>query len=221
MRRFIVEVVVDAILLGIIILFLSLIEVAQPFPFGPDSRPIVELQGVGIVGFLIWAGILVLVNRFARPVLVALTGRLLFSTLGLFVVVINAFALWLTSVISPIKIGIADLAQPVLLWIIVAAALYTLLSTLCRRRPGAQSTGSHGRPKPRASGGSSSGSRRRVGTRSSRTSDSSRSTTRSTRRASTSRWRTRRSGASGAGSPGSCSATGRSSTTRAARPGSG
>ena len=130
MRRFIVEVVVDAILLGIIILFLSLIEVAQPFPFGPDSRPIVELQGVGIVGFLIWAGILVLVNRFARPVLVALTGRLLFSTLGLFVVVINAFALWLTSVISPVKIGIADLAQPVLLWIIVAAALYTLLSTL-------------------------------------------------------------------------------------------
>ena len=71
-----------------------------------------------------------LVNRFARPVLVALTGRLLFSTLGLFVVVINAFALWLTSVISPVKIGIANLAQPVLLWIIVAAALYTLLSTV-------------------------------------------------------------------------------------------
>jgi ubiquinone biosynthesis protein len=130
MRRFIVEVVIDAIILGIIILFLSLISVAQPFPFGPDDRPIVELQGVGIVGFLIWAGILVLVNRFARPVLVALTGRLLFSTLGLFVVVINAFALWLTSVISPVKIGIANLAQPVLLWIIVAAALYTLLSTV-------------------------------------------------------------------------------------------
>ena len=220
MRRFIVEVVVDAILLGIIILFLSLIEVAQPFPFGPDSRPIVELQGVGIVGFLIWAGILVLVNRFARPVLVALTGRLLFSTLGLFVVVINAFALWLTSVISPVKIGIADLAQPVLLWIIVAAALYTLLSTLSDASWG--SIDPISRPtEAGASGGSSSGCRRRVGTRSSRTSDSSRSTTRSTRRASTSRWRTRRSGASGAGSPGSCSATGRSSTTRAARPGSG
>jgi ubiquinone biosynthesis protein len=130
MRRFIVEVVIDAIILGVIILLLSLISVAQPFPFGPDDRPIVELQGVGLVGFLIWAGILVLVNRFARPVLVALTGRLLFSTLGLFVVVINAFALWLTSVISPVKIGIANLAQPVLLWIIVAAALYTLLSTL-------------------------------------------------------------------------------------------
>ena len=39
MRRFIVEVVIDAIILGIIILFLSLISVAQPFPFGPDRPP--------------------------------------------------------------------------------------------------------------------------------------------------------------------------------------
>ena len=30
----------------------------------------------GVVGYLSWAAILVLVNRFARPVLVALTGRL-------------------------------------------------------------------------------------------------------------------------------------------------
>ena len=57
------------------------------------SGPIVALRGAGLVGFLIWAAILVLVNRFARPVLVALTGRLLFSTMGLFVVVINAIAI--------------------------------------------------------------------------------------------------------------------------------
>jgi ubiquinone biosynthesis protein len=130
MRRFIVEVVIDAIILAAIILFLSIFQVAQPFPFGPSSASIVTLQGTGIVGFLSWAAILVLVNRFARPVLVALTGRLLFSTMGFFVVVINAIALWLTSVIAPIKIGIAALAQPVFLWIIVVAALYTALSTV-------------------------------------------------------------------------------------------
>jgi ubiquinone biosynthesis protein len=130
MRHFIVEVVIDAIILGFIIGLLSLIQVAQPFPFGPGAAPIVTLQGVGLIGFLSWAAILVLVNRFARPVLVALTGRLLFSTMGLFVVIINAIALWLTSVIAPIKIGIANLAQPVILWIVIAAALYTLLSTL-------------------------------------------------------------------------------------------
>ena len=167
MRRFIVEVVIDAILLGIIILFLSLIEVAQPFPFGPDSRPIVELQGAGIIGFLSWAAILVLVNRFARPVLVALTGRLLYSTLGVFVVVINAIALWLTSVIAPIRI--ATLASPVLLWIIVAAALYTLLSTLVVRDPRPQSAGPRRPTEAAGSGASSSDSRRPDGTRSSRT----------------------------------------------------
>ena len=128
MRRFIVEVVIDTVLLAVIVLFLGIISVAQPFPFGPGSAPIVALRGAGIVGFASWAAILVLVNRFARPVLVALFGRLLYSTLGLFVVVINALAIWLTSVIAPIKIG--TVADPVILWIIVAAALYTALSTV-------------------------------------------------------------------------------------------
>ena len=35
MRRFIVEVVLDALLLFVIVLFLGAISVAQPFPFGP------------------------------------------------------------------------------------------------------------------------------------------------------------------------------------------
>ena len=69
-----------------------------------------------------------LVNRFARPVLVAFTGRLLFSTMGFFVVIINAVALYLTAFLAPIKI--VDVAQPTLLWVIVVAALYTALSTV-------------------------------------------------------------------------------------------
>jgi ubiquinone biosynthesis protein len=128
MRRFIVEVVIDALILFFIIFVLSLLSVAQPFPFGTGSAPIIELRGAGIVGFFSWAAILILVNRFARPVLVALTGRLLFSTMGFFVVIINAIAIWITGVIAPIKIG--TVAQPVFLWVIVAAALYTGLSTV-------------------------------------------------------------------------------------------
>jgi ubiquinone biosynthesis protein len=128
MRRFIVEVVLDALLLLLIVLVLGFISVPQPFPFGTGSAPIVALRGAGLIGFLSWAAVLVLVNRFARPVLVALTGRLLFSTMGFFVVIINAIAIWLTSVIAPIKIGTP--AEPWILWIIVAAALYTALSTV-------------------------------------------------------------------------------------------
>ena len=128
MRRFIVEVVLDALILLVIVLVLGIFSVGQPFPFGPDSAPIIALRGAGIVGFASWAAILVLVNRFARPVLVALTGRLLFSTMGFFVVIINAIAIYITSFLAPIKI--ADVADPTLLWVIVAAALYTLLSTV-------------------------------------------------------------------------------------------
>ena len=128
MRRFIVEVVIDTVLLAVIVLFLGIVSVPQPFPFGTGSAQIVALRGAGIVGFASWAAVLVLINRFARPVLVALTGRLLFSTMGLFVVIINAIAIWLTSVIAPIKIGVV--AEPAYLWIIVAAALYTALSTV-------------------------------------------------------------------------------------------
>ena len=75
MRRFLVEAVVDAIIALAVILVLSLISVGQPFPFGTSSAPILALRGAGVVGFVTWAAILVLVNRFARPVLVALTGR--------------------------------------------------------------------------------------------------------------------------------------------------
>jgi ubiquinone biosynthesis protein len=128
MRRFIVEVLLDALILLVIILLLGVISVSQPFPFGPQSAPIVALRGAGIVGFLSWAAILVLVNRFARPVLVAFTGRLLFSTMGFFVVIINAIAIYITSFLAPIKI--ATVAEPAILWIVVGAALYTALSTV-------------------------------------------------------------------------------------------
>src|SRR4029453_2778868 len=87
-----------------------------------------EVRGSCIFGFLSWAAVLVLVNRFARPVLVALTGRLLFSTMGFFVVIINALAFYITAFLAPIKV--VDVAQPMLLWVIVGAALYTALSTV-------------------------------------------------------------------------------------------
>ena len=174
MRRFLVEAVVDAVIALGIILLLSLISVAQPFPFGTSSAPILALRGAGVVGFITWAAVLVLVNRFARPVIVALTGRVLLRTMGAFLVIINALALWITSLIAPIKI--ATVAEPFSLWLVVAAALYTS----CRRSsmPSSGSTARRSRRRASArSGGSSSRCRPRAGTCSSRTSASSRSTT--------------------------------------------
>ena len=77
MRRYVVEAVVDAAILAVIIILLSLFHVPQPFPFGQGSAPILSFGGTVILGFLVAGGILVVAEHVVRPVIVAFTGRLL------------------------------------------------------------------------------------------------------------------------------------------------
>src|SRR6478752_7151792 len=127
MRRFVVEAVVDAVVLAVIIVLLSLFHVPQPFPFGADEAPILQFGGVGFFGFLLAGAILVVSEHVVRPIVIAFTGRLLLSTLGLFVVIVNAIVLWAASLIAP---DIGKIAQPAILWALVFAALYSALSTV-------------------------------------------------------------------------------------------
>jgi ubiquinone biosynthesis protein len=127
LRRFIVEVLAAAAVLLAIILLLGIPTIAQPFPFGPDRAPIVHLRGVGPLHFLLAAAILVVTERVIRPLVVAFTGRVILSTMGLFLIVANAIVLWAASILAP---DIAVIAQPQLLWLFVFAALYTLLTSL-------------------------------------------------------------------------------------------
>ena len=108
MRRFIAEALVDAASLVAIFFVLSLISVPQPFPFGADRAPILELTS-GLAGVLVAAAFLVLAERFVRPVIIAFTGRLLLSTFGLFMVVVNALMIWVASLVAP---DIARAAHP-------------------------------------------------------------------------------------------------------------
>jgi ubiquinone biosynthesis protein len=125
MRRFIVEVVVKALIILAILLVSSIFTVPQPFPFGSGSARIVELRGAGVVAFLLAAAILVAAERFIRPVIVAFTGRLLLSTMGLFLVVVNFIVIWLVALVAP---DLGSVATPVGLWLFVFAAVYTVLS---------------------------------------------------------------------------------------------
>jgi ubiquinone biosynthesis protein len=126
MRRFVVEAVVDAAILLVIILVMGVFSVAQPFPFGPNTAPIVKLRGAGVLAFLVAGAVLVLTMRFVRPIIVAFTGRLLLSTMGLFLVIVNAIVIWIASLITP---DLTVVAQPTVLWLLAFAALYTLLAT--------------------------------------------------------------------------------------------
>ena len=100
MRRFVVEALVDAASLVVIFFVLSLIPVPSRSRSAPTARPIVELTS-GPLGVLVAAAILVLAERFVRPVIIAFTGRLLLSTFGLFMVIVNAVVIWVASLVAP------------------------------------------------------------------------------------------------------------------------
>lgn len=127
LRRFVLEVAIDSALLSVIVLVLGVFHVPQPFPFGETRAPILGFQDIDLWEVAWFAGALVLVNRFARPVIVALLGRVILRTLGLFVVVINAVTIYLATLISPTFVAVAD---PFWLWLIVAATLFTALSAV-------------------------------------------------------------------------------------------
>jgi putative membrane protein len=62
--------------------------------------PGIEISGNGIVVALAVAFILGLLNAIVRPILILLSCGCIVATLGLFMLVINAFTLWLAGVIS-------------------------------------------------------------------------------------------------------------------------
>jgi ubiquinone biosynthesis protein len=126
-RRFVVEVVLDAAVAFVVLGLLSLLTVPQPFPFGAERSPIFTATGAGVLGFLAIGVAVGLVDRFVRPVLVALTGRWVLSTMGVALFGINAVSLWIATLIVP---EIAVAAHPRLLWFLVAAALFTVGTSL-------------------------------------------------------------------------------------------
>ncbi len=62
--------------------------------------PGITVDGGGWIVYAVMAVILGLVNAMVRPLLKLLTCPLVLLTLGLFVLVINGFTLWLASVIA-------------------------------------------------------------------------------------------------------------------------
>ncbi len=125
-RLFVLRVIIDTGLVAFLLWLLSLFKVAAPFPFGSGEAPIVtvtyeSLWAVVVTGFLV-----ALFESFVKPVIVALTGRLLLWSAGIFIIVVNGILLWLVGRFTPLYLTVAD---PVALWILVAATLYTITSS--------------------------------------------------------------------------------------------
>jgi len=106
MPYFIIRVVVNALALALSLTIFPWIDIR---PMG--NEPLAATYVV--LGLLLG-----LINAFIRPVVLFLTARLVVTTMGLFVIVINAFVFWLLSVLLP---NVFDVRPPEILWIIVGS----------------------------------------------------------------------------------------------------
>ncbi len=126
-RLFVLRVVIDTILVAFLLWFLSLFQVNSPFPFGTTTVPIITITSKSLLAVVVTGLLVALFESFVKPIIVALTGRLLIWSAGLFIVVVNALVLWLVGRFSPLTL---DVAEPTLLWLLLLAALYTILSSV-------------------------------------------------------------------------------------------
>jgi ubiquinone biosynthesis protein len=123
MRRFIVQVAIDSFALFVVIIVLSRIAVAQPFPFGGErEQPILSFQRstYELLELIVTGASLTVSYSVLRPVVIVLTGRLLLWSLGTFQVVVIAIVLAVVGWISPLNL---QLASPAWLWILLAAVI--------------------------------------------------------------------------------------------------
>jgi len=130
LRRFIVQVVIDSLVILVTFWFLSRLQVAQPFPFGSTTpAPIIHVDwsSWALVELVITGASLTVLYALMRPLLVLLTGRLLIWTLGAFQIVVVAIVLSVATWLSPITLQVAD---PAWLWILLAALIVGSLRML-------------------------------------------------------------------------------------------
>jgi len=97
--------------------------------------PGIAVQGNGWTVYAVMAVILALVNAIVRPVLKLLTCPLILLTLGIFVLVINGFTLWLASRIGQSWFGVGytvDSFGAAFLGGLIVSVVSVILSALIR-----------------------------------------------------------------------------------------
>ncbi len=128
MRRFIAQVVVNALTILLVLFLFSLVNVDYTDPF-TDLRftgPALALGANPVLTLVFMALFVALVGAFVRPILLVLTGRLLLRSMGLVLIVVNVFLVWLAGSLAP---GEFVVAQPTWFWGTLIALVFTLLAS--------------------------------------------------------------------------------------------
>jgi ubiquinone biosynthesis protein len=128
MRRFIAQVVVNALTILLVLFLFSLINVdyTDPFTGLHFTGPALALGTNPALTLLFMAVFVALVGAFVRPIILVLTGRLLLRSMGLILIVVNVALVAVAGWLAP---GEFVVAQPTWFWGTLIALVFTLLAS--------------------------------------------------------------------------------------------
>ena len=128
MRRFIAQVIVNTLTILIVLFFFSLINVdyTDPLTGARFTGPALALGANPVLTLLFMAFFVALVGAFVRPIILVLTGRLLLRSMGLILIVVNVFLVFVAGWLAP---GDFVVAQPTWIWGPLIALVFTLLAS--------------------------------------------------------------------------------------------
>jgi ubiquinone biosynthesis protein len=132
-RQFIVKWISDTISLMLVILLVPMVDMAYTFPLAPLYRLVgwttYESQPVWfhrLFLFAILGLVYALIDKYVKPVLIVITGRLILVSMGIWLVVLNILLFWLLLWLAPLEFHIW---QPTWLWITFAGVLFTAVES--------------------------------------------------------------------------------------------
>ncbi len=128
MRRFIVQVIVNALTILVVLFVFSLIKVdyTDPFTEVRFTGPALALGANPVLTLVFMALFVALVASFVRPVVLVLAGRLLLRSMGLILIVVNVILVFVAGWLAP---GEFVVAQPTWFWGTLIALVFTLLAS--------------------------------------------------------------------------------------------
>ncbi|MCU0477596.1 MAG: AarF/UbiB family protein [Chloroflexi bacterium] len=128
MRRFIAQVIVNALTILVVLFVFSLIKVdyTDPFTEVRFTGPALALGANPVLTLVFMALFVALVASFVRPVVLVLAGRLLLRSMGLILIVVNVILVFVAGWLAP---GEFVVAQPTWFWGTLIALVFTLLAS--------------------------------------------------------------------------------------------
>jgi ubiquinone biosynthesis protein len=127
MRRFVAQVVLNALTILAIVLLFSLVEVDYVNPLTGQRYvgPALTLGGTPIITLLAFGLTLAVIEAIVRPLALILTGRLLIRSMGLVMIVVNVALVLVAAAIAP---GSLSVAEPAWFWGTLLAFVFSVVN---------------------------------------------------------------------------------------------